>query len=408
MKNFLRLISAAVILTLSSNVLAYENDRENFTYDGSSSRETVTLVSSQTETRYRTEMVNARCTRQVPVTEQICNNETRYRQECYNNPSRRECRTEYQRECRNVTDYREECFNRPSQTECRMENGRRICRNVGGGRECRRVPYTRQECRDFPREYCRDIPGERICRDVPYTERVCRNETRYRTEEYTCQREERVPYTVVRRFINEVEFNFRDVGVRTIMDFEVSQTQFGELTVRAFDRSDMPKVAVAKISRSTLESSEQSTRVRSIYDVRFMPRSAVDGGSTIQGEITKLNFDSSKVVIVFSNTIQRTDSLKVKLLIKDLDENNELINRVIDSFDLQFAQNENGQTKMKINLDNIDLDFSRGHTYRVEVRVRTNGGNGGTQNVDGVILNDGIGNGNSGSSELFKSITQVL
>jgi hypothetical protein len=160
-------------MTLFSSVLlSAETERGQITYSGSRTDQNMTLNTEVMRTEYRYV--------QVPYQERVCRTETRYRQECRQEPPRRVCRT----------------VNKP---ECRIE--RQCRRDRNGNQVCRRV----RVCRDRPVRVCRDEPGRRVCRQVPYQERVCRMETRYR--------QERRAYQVVDSRTNaNLRFNFIAVG----------------------------------------------------------------------------------------------------------------------------------------------------------------------------------------------------
>lgn len=160
-------------MTIFSSVLfSADTERGQISYSGSRGDQSISLNTEVMRTEYRWV--------QVPYQERVCRTETRYRQECRQEPPRRVCRT----------------VNKP---QCRIEQQCRTDRN--GNRVCRRV----RVCRDRPVRVCRDEPGRRVCRQVPYQERVCRNETRYR--------QERRAYQVVDSRTNaNLRFNFTPIG----------------------------------------------------------------------------------------------------------------------------------------------------------------------------------------------------
>lgn len=201
MRAYLALLS----IILSFNVKAdFAND--SFSYTGNSEQEFRRLEKDLYRTVYRDVQVPSTCTRQVPYPHEVCNYQTRYRQECRQVPySRQMCsmETRYRQQCRTVTE--QVCSRRPV---CQIVNGRRVCRDQ---QTCR--PVTRQVCQQVPYQerVCRTVTDYRQeCRQVPYQDRVCYTETRYRDEHYSCTRTER---REVRELVGKVEaslqFEFR-------------------------------------------------------------------------------------------------------------------------------------------------------------------------------------------------------
>ncbi len=220
----------------------------------------VNLEEEQQEARFRNEMQDSTCTRQIPHQEEVCSDVIRYRQECRTVPGREECYDYDEQVCNDVTRYREECYNGPSREICRTlsprqscrpgpsrrscrrtpgrevcedgprqevcvdlpdrevcrnRNGRRVCRQVAGRRNCRMVSGDRtcrkvpgrEICEDVPgddicesipgREVCRTVPGDLVCRDVSYQDTVCHSEPRTRCETIPTYEEcNQIPYSV--------------------------------------------------------------------------------------------------------------------------------------------------------------------------------------------------------------------
>lgn len=186
--------------------------------------ESHSLENELTETRYRTEMRDTTCYRQVPYQDTECEMVPEYDTVCETIPGRQDCRTEYDEECRTETDYRRECNRTPNREQCRnVTRHRKECERGPSRRECRTVRRTRRECRtDNSRRNCRTEPAreqcrtnssgqrrcrtipareicenkpEQVCRNVPYTEQECENvpgEMRCRQVPYT----DRVCHTI--------------------------------------------------------------------------------------------------------------------------------------------------------------------------------------------------------------------
>jgi hypothetical protein len=198
-----------------------------FLFNGQNA-EVLTAEKKITVVTPETVQVPSTCWRQVPVGErEVCQDETRYRQECSWIPSSQRCWDDPDRVCRPVTRTRQECHGGPGRTECRDIPSRQVCverptrevcttrpdgrqhcttvgggthcTTVGGGRDCREVPgdrvcrtvtYTDTDCDVVMRRRCEIIPGRNDCRDIPYSVPVCRMETQYGTESYACTKTE--------------------------------------------------------------------------------------------------------------------------------------------------------------------------------------------------------------------------
>lgn len=210
-----------IFLFLLSSIHSFAQSYEQDIFYNGQESEVLELSNQLIETRYRTEMQDSICYRQVPYQDQECETVPDYDTRCETIPGRNDCRTEYDRQCRTETDYRRECSRGRDRQECRNETrykkecsqgpSRRQCRNVrrtrqechmdhsqrncrtepsreicrtatNGERRCRTIP-SREICENKPQRVCRDvpyndevcenIPGEMTCRQVPYQERVC-------------------------------------------------------------------------------------------------------------------------------------------------------------------------------------------------------------------------------------------
>ena len=117
------------LLLLTTNVFAETFPSQEIIDFAGQGQESLTLANKLTEIRYRTEMRDSTCQRQVPYEVEECEMVPRYDRVCTTIPGYNDCHTEYDRECRNVTRYKKECHREPS---------RQVCRNV------RR---TRRECK---------------------------------------------------------------------------------------------------------------------------------------------------------------------------------------------------------------------------------------------------------------------
>ena len=222
----------ALFLCLLVPSMTYAQLDSQFTFNGQNA-EVLKVEKKITVVTPETVQVPSTCYRQVPVGErEVCENVTRYRQECSWIPSSERCWNDTDRVCRSVPRTRQECSNgpsrrvctdRPSRTVCTERPTREVCRTrpdgqqhcttvgggqhcteVGGGqschdvpgeRHCRTVSYNDTECDNVTRRRCETVPGRNDCRDIPYSETVCRMETQYASESYACTRTETVNRT---------------------------------------------------------------------------------------------------------------------------------------------------------------------------------------------------------------------
>jgi hypothetical protein len=228
--------------------MSIAQEQETFTYNGQENQE-VTLVETKEVTLYRTQMQDSTCTRQIPYTEEVCGNETFYRNECHWVPGRNHCYDDSDYVCRNVTRQRrectrgrsrEECTNEPARRVCRTRNGvercvdvpgRRRCRQVQGPERCRNVNYTDRVCDTVTRRQCDWISGQNECSQVPYQEWVCRDVTRYRNEQYSCKVPVQIPYKVDKEFRSTIQFKFNDLDQLGSSNITVTRDSNQEIVV---------------------------------------------------------------------------------------------------------------------------------------------------------------------------------
>lgn len=298
----------------TSKSFKFENQRE----------ETFDLENFLKETRYKTETVDATCSRQEPYVENICRDVQKYRQECRQEPGRQDCRTvydnicrtEYRYEnecryergqdiCRNVTRYRQECSNTGGGRQCRMEPGRvdcriingenkcvkvpprEVCSNTPGRQECRQVPYYERECsrgqdrqicqqvsrpyqvcENRPRQQCEWIPEKQICNQVP--DRVvkeCQDETLYKTVQYACKKEVQVPHVVtLKTHLANVSVLFDAQSTDAPATFNVGLSSQGEMEITGKEEVGSDAVAFVKRDvKNTLQGDINT--IKAIYNV---------------------------------------------------------------------------------------------------------------------------------------------
>jgi hypothetical protein len=278
----------------SEKSITYENQRE----------EQFDLENFLKETRYKQEVVDSTCQRQIPYVENVCRNETRYRQQCHNVPGHQECRTVYDQVCHQETRYENECHYEPGEPYCRVViryreecdrrgggrqcrqippdiichqapngerkcdkiPGREECTNSPGERYCHQVPYeerecstgpSRQVCHQVPRQHqvcenqarqqCDWIPDQNVCENIPYSERVCKDETLYRQESYACKKTIDVPYVVTLKTHNaNVLVDFLTTNASVTPEFKFGLSTNGVLSLMAKDQGDNKAVAFVK------------------------------------------------------------------------------------------------------------------------------------------------------------------
>jgi len=216
-----------LLSTFAMSAMSNDTDYGQFNYYGTEGPQSLNLNTETTRTEYR--WVN------VPYTERVCRNETRYRQVCHQEPGRQVCRTEPGRQI---------CRQTPPRRVCHQRQGRQICRTIPGRRVCHTRPGRR---------VCRTVPGRRVCRQVPYNERICRNETRYR--------QERRAYTVIDTRTNaSLTFTFDQALEALGIDVDVrAELNRDHLTVVATDRSTPPQLIRDDVTRNRYGSRDNLT-----------------------------------------------------------------------------------------------------------------------------------------------------
>ncbi len=278
----------------STKKISYQNQRE----------EVFDLENFLKETHYNKKEVDSTCSRQIPYVENVCRNETHYRQECRNVLGHQECRTVNNQVCRNETRYENECYWEPGvpscqvviryRRECNTRGGGRVCRQVppdiicqrapngeqkcqkipaheecGSGRDeevCNQVPYEERECisgrgqqicHQVPRQnqvcenqasqQCDWIPDRNVCSNIPYEENVCKDETLYRQETYACKKTIDIPYDVILTTHNaNVVVDFLTTAATTTPEFNFSLSSKGDLLVSGTDQDSQKSIVFVK------------------------------------------------------------------------------------------------------------------------------------------------------------------
>ncbi len=297
-------------------------------YDGSESKE-LTLSKEIEVTRYRTVMRDSTCTRSEPYEDQVCEYETRYRNECNWVPGQRVCRSVPDRTCRNVTRYRQSCStgpsrqvcrNEPGQRVCRTRNGqqvcrdvpgRRVCRSEPGQRTCRQVPYTDTVCTTTNRTVCDTTPGRNVCRDVPYQDYVCRNVTRYRDVTYACQKPEEEPYQAKVEYKHEVKFNFQDKEEIGAASFDVKAVD-DFLDVITNNRNEESYIQLEK-STEFIEETDDEILFKSDVNVTFGSIEKLLRPLSV--EIKKVRLNNDAQISIESSNIKVLEGQRIDIVV---------------------------------------------------------------------------------------------
>lgn len=318
-----RTILICFMTLFSSILLSAETERGQISYSGSRGDQSIALNTEVMKTEYRWV--------QVAYQERICRTETRYRQECRQEPPRRVCRT----------------VNKP---QCRIE--RQCRRDRNGNQVCRRV----RVCRDRPVRVCRDEPGRRICRQVPYQERVCRMETRYR--------QERRAYQVVDSRTNaNLRFNFTPIGdssgIRTDLH-AVLNREF--LSLQSEDFSSPKRALVFNLN----EDSRRSGRdlfINKTYSIKL--KKADDLFAPINQEISASEITGGMISFT-TGLISFPESTEFTLRVTN---GSVLMDRKLSQGEFLLAR-AGSQTQVNLNLAALlNADYT-GRELGVELKVR--------------------------------------
>ena len=307
----------------TQKTINYENQRE----------EIFDLENFLKATRYRQEEVDSTCVRQIPYSQNVCRNETQYREECRVIPGHQECRTVNQQichtepgrqNCQIVVRYRQECSQGgggsrqcrtvPPQVRCRKtprgENrcekipGGQVCTNVPSQPVCRRVAYqvrecsqqpARQVCENYPRQQCDWIPSQRYCENIPYQIPVCRDEILYRQESYACKKTIDVPYEVtLTTHKANVQMNFTNNSASVTPQFTVLLNNNGALSISGKNAGAGKAAAFVKKELKNTENAGVNS-INALYTVSVLDRdelfSFMDKGlSNLELKKTSLTF----------------------------------------------------------------------------------------------------------------------
>jgi hypothetical protein len=367
---------------------------KTFTYDGQNS-ELVELVQEKKETRYKEEVVNDTCTRQIPYTVNECGPVTRYRQECRTEPARQDCRWVPDTQCRSVTRYREECRNEPGQRVCRQgpdrevcvtrNNGARICTTQPGEqicsdgpsrRVCQNVPYTDRVCETRQDYQCTWIPSRQICNDIPYTVTECNDVVRYRAEQYACTRTVQVPYEVVTHTYNaEVLVSFATSTVAKGAKVTVNLSDRGVLTQSITDVNPAGVVALVTERNESRSTGDASTLLKreakvSFADLRNLKKGVEQGAREVSVSKEKISF-KLKLPTVSGLAIDFAKQTSVKLYVTRktvLGNTRVVLNQTLP---LSKLANSRSGEDVKVTVDLEALGGDTGSSGKYEVSIET-------------------------------------
>lgn len=407
----------SIILGLQSNVYADDQNSEieamkQFLFKGTDIA-TIKLQEKKDETRYREEMQDSTCTRQVPYEEEVCGNVTYYRQVCHTVPARTQCNDYDEQVCHNETRYREECRQGPSRQVCRSVPGRRVCKPGPTQRRCRKLPSRqvceagvcrtipgRQTCRNVPgpevchrnpsRRVCDTVSGDPICRDVPYTDSVCHTETRtqcdtipsheecdqvpyqewecnmetrYRSENYACQVPVQIPYQVTVVTNSDVNFNFDNFGDEVESLFTIN-LENGKTSLVVKDHSDTPYYIFSKHEDQLRNTGDLEREMDSQYHVYFAVKEKALAPVNVEMEFkklteTKLSFNIGK--------IHFAKSIKLSLVIKKKEKI--ILSTPIDLGKAIIEDAAEGSL-ISINLKDYNVSLKRGFGRKYDINVK--------------------------------------
>ncbi len=388
------LFSMFLFSAFAESTISFENDGEV--------NKRFTLDRIIKETRYKEEVVNSTCTRQVAyedtecddvtyykeecnyetVPDQECDYETTYEEVCHTTSGRNECRMVSDRVCNDVTKYKRECKTVPGGMICETINGRRVCRSAPDREECRDVPYTEQECRNATKQECDWVPGERVCQSVPHreyvchnvnrTERVCKNVpytkyecesvTKYRSEEYACTKVEKIPYVVEKNVSAMVTISYEGLVESAIFKGSAALNDKGEVKISIKDESQKSfLISLVTKEFSKVEKGEDLEVIAS-YVIKFMDKDEF---------LSPLTKDISNILLTKESFSFQTGKvfdkslLKLFVAVKSIDGQSVAVSRDLKQEEFEVLESDVGSI-IKVNLSSFDttaLDDSRGLVF---------------------------------------------
>ena len=350
-------------LALALSIFApstFASATKTVTFNGQNN-ESLTISYQDQETRYRDEVVNTTCTRQVPNgVEQVCEQVLRYREQCHYEPGRQDCHYTPSREQCHTTPSRQECRYEQGGVVCSYENGRRVCRNEPGHQVCRTIPGQRV-CQTIPGDYvCTQIPGHNVCNQVPYYERVCHNETRYRTESYSCQRTVSVPYNVKIAHEALVDLTFDNAMNVATAELNVLFLADGEIKL-ATNKNDV--LVLAQKENLYTERNGDKYTTHASYRISFLPKERVL--SPVRNPADQIQLTQDQLSFVIGKSFNPSQlkvyvrlHAKKTLFHKEID-----VQRTFNGNELRMIDISNGtistQSTVQINMNEIGVELKK-------------------------------------------------
>ena len=366
------------------------------------------------------------CTRRVPDGQrEVCNQETRYRQECSWIPSSQRCWDEPERICRTVTRYRQDCHQGPGRRECRdiptrevcverptreicrtrpdgsqhcttvgggthctTVGGERDCREVPGQQICRQVPYNDTDCDMVSRQRCETVPGRNDCQDIPYSVPVCRMETEYRTENYSCTRPETVNRTAQKTLKAKIQVEVLTNGL--VEEFPVQllikeeNAQFKAFSIDAklgkqpsvFVVLKKKEVSIASNTKDTIEL--KSRIILEVLSKEMLPIALPTGIS--KAVVTE---SSKKLMVVLDGQISASGGVDLKMTHKGVLTGTRTIAELVASYPslgVNLGVLE-GKSALSIDLTNALKRELKNKNMRLSLKLSS------TLNLGGELMN---------------------
>ncbi len=392
LKKALAFFAFACLFSLSVFAATPNQSSKHLTYSGQNSEE-LALETVRTITRYRSEVVDSTCTRQIPYTVNECGYETRYRNECHWRAGENVCSTDYERICRNVTRYRRQCTNSGTRRVCRREAptqrcrtrngqrrcvdipGREVCRQEPGRQVCRQVPYNDRECRNEPRRRCDWVPGRNVCRNVSYQEYICKDVTKYRDEQYACKKTIQVPYQVTQKVEASVSLNFVDHYNVEKLGMNISLKPNGKVKLNITEDLNNLPFYVKVIKRHETDDNDDSVQSTTHFNLEFIGKNQRD--LPVSKGITELYISSDGGIYFRAGKATFADQTEVFVKIRRWSKDR--LVKTISLSDVEVRE-ENGDTALyRINVKALGASPKKGKNYQVTVKL--------TQKHDSLIIN---------------------
>lgn len=368
--------------------------------------------------------VPSTCSRQVfDRYEEVCRNETRYDRQCRWIPPTQNCYNESYRSCHPVTRTRQECSTGPSRQVCTdvpsrevctdrpsrrvcstRPDGREVCSDVGGGRSCtqvgggrtcstvpgertcRMVTYTDQECTTQYRNRCDPVPGRNDCYDVPYSVPVCENVARYRTEYYSCIKQETIEEKAPKVLRNKVFVSINTNGLveefPVLVSVNESSREFKNFSVNVKLMNE-PQLIVFLKNKSVKKVSETAQEI--ILETRVSMELVTKEMLPIEfpAQVISAELRGEKLTLILEGSLSASGSFGVAITHKAFLGSTKTIVDLAGTFPSDVAQVGEVGNKLALQIDLADgvkRDFKK---KNMKLRLKLSS----ESNVPGDILN---------------------